>query len=357
MKLRIAQIAPLCESVPPKLYGGTERVVANLTDELVRMGHDVTLFASGDSVTTAKLVGTGSRALRLDPDCWDEIAPHVLQLEQVMQRADEFDVLHFHLGYLHFPLVRRSAVPHVTTQHGRLDVPRMKRLFTEYADLPLVSISDSQASALPFVDWRGTVYHGLPLDLHRPSYQPGDYFAFLGRFSPEKRPDRAIAIAKALGVPLRMAAKVDKADAAYYRDQIKPLLDDPLIEFVGEIDEEKKAAFLGGARALLFPIDWPEPFGLVMIEAMACGTPVVAFGCGSVPELIDDGVTGYVVSDLNGAIAAAAKAHTLDRRLCRAAFERRFSAARMARDYLAVYADVMNSRRTDIERRAREAAA
>lgn len=357
MTLRIAQIAPLYESVPPRLYGGTERVVSNLTEELVKMGHDVTLFASGDSVTNAKLVGTEQQALRLDPECRDEIGPHILQLEQVMQRAEEFDVLHFHLGYLHFPLVRRLAVPHVTTQHGRLDLPRTKSLFAEYGDLPLVSISDSQASTLPFLDWRSTVYHGLPIDRHRPSYRPGDYFAFLGRISSEKRPDRAIAIAKALGVPLRIAAKVDKADAAYYRDQIEPLLDDPLIEYVGEIDEAQKADFLGGARALLFPIDWPEPFGLVMIEAMACGTPVVAFGCGSVPELIDDGVTGYIVSDLDAAIDAAARAHTLDRRVCRATFERRFSSARMARDYLAVYADVMANQRTDSERRAREAAA
>jgi glycosyltransferase involved in cell wall biosynthesis len=355
--MRIAQIAPLYESVPPKLYGGTERVVAYLTEALVRMGHDVTLFASGDSVTSAKLVATGERALRLDTDCWDEIAPHVLQLERALQRSDEFDVLHFHLAYLHFPLARRLRVPHVTTQHGRLDLPRMQPMFTEYRDLPFASISDSQASTLPHANWRGTVYHGLPLDLHRPHYRPGEYFAFLGRISAEKRPDRAIAIAKALGVPLKIAAKIDKHDAAYFEQHIKPLLDDPLIEFVGEIGDRQKNEFLGRARALLFPIDWPEPFGVVLIEAMACGTPVVAFGCGSVPEVIDDGLTGFVVNDLDAAIAAAAEVGKLDRRVCRATFERRFSASRMARGYLSIYADLIDRSRGGLPRRAREAAA
>jgi glycosyltransferase involved in cell wall biosynthesis len=355
--MRIAQIAPLYESVPPRLYGGTERVVAYLTRELVRMGHDVTLFASGDSVTDANLVGIGEQALRLDPDCWDEIAPHVLQLERVLQSAADFDIVHFHLPYLHFPLARRLTVPHVTTQHGRLDLPRMQPMFDEYRDLPFVSISDSQATVLPNANWCGTVYHGLPVDLHRWYQEPGDYFAFLGRISREKRPDRAIAIAKALGVPLKIAAKVDKADAKYYREEIEPLFDDPLVEYIGEIDESRKNAFLGGARALLFPIDWPEPFGLVVIEAMACGTPVIAFGCGSVPELIDDGVTGYVVSDLDSAIEAAANVGKLDRRLCRAAFEHRFSSCRMARDYLAVFQDVIDRQRGKIRRRAREVAA
>jgi glycosyltransferase involved in cell wall biosynthesis len=355
--MRIAQIAPLYESVPPRLYGGTERVVAYLTQELVRMGHEVTLFASGDSITSATLVAVVEHSLRLDPNCWDEMAPHVLQLERVMQMAGGFDVIHFNLPYVHFPIARRLPVPHVTTQHGRLDLPRMRPMFDEYDDLPFVAISDAQASVLPKANWFGTVHHGLPLDLHRFHPAPGDYFAFLGRISREKRPDRAIAIARALGVPLRIAAKIDKADMVYYRDEIAPLFDDPLIEFVGEIGERQKNQFLGGARALLFPIDWPEPFGLVMVEAMSCGTPVIAFGCGSVPELVDDGVTGFVVDDLDSAIRAAAEVGRLDRRLCRATFERRFSATRMARDYLAVYEDVVESRRGRIRRRAREAAA
>ncbi len=355
--MRIAQIAPLFESVPPKLYGGTERVVANLTHELVRMGHDVTLFASGDSKTDARLIGIGERALRLDPDCWDEVAPQVLQLESVLQQAADFDILHFHLPYLHFPLARRLTVPHVTTQHGRLDLPRMQPMFAEYRDLPFVSISQSQASALPNANWCGTVHHGLPRDLFRYCPTPGDYFAFLGRISREKRPDRAIAIAKALNVPLKIAAKIDKADERYYREEIAPLLDHPLIEFIGEIDECRKNEFLGRARALLFPIDWPEPFGLVVIEAMACGTPVVAFGCGSVPELIDDGVTGYIVNDLEQAIAAAAGIGKIERRVCRATFERRFSSTRMARDYTSVYVDVIDRERRRSKRTTREAAA
>jgi len=355
--VRIAQVAPLYESVPPKFYGGTERVVHYLTEELVRAGHNVTLFASGDSVTSAELDAAWPRALRLDPECRDYQAPHVLQLERIAQRAHEFDVIHFHGDCSHFPLSRRLGTPHVTTLHGRLDAPQLEALYDEFDDLPMVSISNAQRRPLPQVAWCGTVYHGLPLSLHSPSFSGpngrGTYFAFLGRISPEKRVDRAIEIAKRLGVKLKIAAKIDCADAEYYRNEIAPLLDHPLIEFVGEIGEAQKSEFLGGARALLFPIDWPEPFGLVMIEAMACGTPVVAMGCGSVPEIIDQGVTGYYVNDLDAAVKAAERAMGLDRRLCRATFERRFSAPRMASDYLAVYVRVIDRARRRGPSRAR----
>jgi glycosyltransferase involved in cell wall biosynthesis len=345
--MRIAQVAPLYESVPPKLYGGTERVVAYLTQELVAMGHDVTLFASGDSITGARLVPIRARALRLDPLWADDLGPHMLQLERVLQQEPDFDVIHFHLDCLHFLVCRRLSVPCVTTLHGRLDQPHMAPIYAEYRDVPVCAISSAQRSTLPDVNWCATVHHGLPSELHRPSVAGGDYFAFLGRISPEKGVDRAIEIAKRLGVRLKIAAKVDRKDAAYHRDHIAPLLDHPLIEFIGEISEHQKAAFLGGARALLFPIDWPEPFGLVMIEAMACGTPVIAFDRGSVPELIDHGVTGFLVRDVEQAVQAAARVGELDRRLCRATFERRFTAARMAREYLAAYTQLIGRRRGD----------
>lgn len=357
--MRIAQVAPLYESVPPRLYGGTERVIAHLTSELVALGHDVTLFASGDSNTDAKLVRVCERALWLDERPGDETALHILLLERLMQQAGEFDLIHFHLNCLQFLIARRLATPHVSTLHGRLDLPDMQPLYAEFSDVPLCSISRSQRSALPNATWYGTVHHGLPLDLYEPRLRGGDYFAFLGRLSRDKRVDRAIAIAKRLQIPLRIAAKIDPAEERYFHEEIVPLLDDPLVDYVGEIDESQKGAFLGGARALLFPIDWPEPFGLVVIEALACATPVVAFGCGAVPELIDDGVTGYVVHDLEQAVAAAARVHLLDRRACRAVFERRFSSARMAEGYLGVYAEAIERAHQRGRRalRAREAAA
>jgi glycosyltransferase involved in cell wall biosynthesis len=341
--MRIAQVAPLIESVPPQLYGGTERVVAILTDELVRRGHDVTLFASGDSRTAARLVPAWPRALRLGGPCLDPLAPHLLMLEQVARRADDFDVLHFHISQFHFPLVRRLPVAHLTTLHGRLDLPELQPLFAEFSDMPVVSISDAQRRPLPDAGWIGTVHHGLPLDLLDYNPNPGSYLAFLGRIAPEKRVDRAIAIATACGQPLRIAAKVDPADRQYFERDIRPLLDHPLIECIGEISEERKSDFLGGASALLFPIDWPEPFGLVMIEAMACGVPVVAYRGGSVAEVIDHGVTGFVVDTLRQAIEATRAVGRLSRRQCRSVFERRFSATRMAVDYEGLYEGLVAS--------------
>jgi len=335
-RLRIAQVAPLSESVPPKLYGGTERIVATLTDELLRQGHEVTLFASGDSETRARLVSPCPQALRLSGTT-DELSMHLLMAEMVAQQADEFDVLHFHIAPLHFSLARRLACPHLTTLHGRLDLPHLAPLFAEFSDLPLVSISDAQRGPLPSQNWLATVYHGLGDDELPFRAVPSSYLAFLGRISPEKRVDRAIAIAKACGMPLKIAAKVDPVDEPYFTQEIEPLLAHPLIEFVDEIGDAQKGAFLGQARALLFPIDWPEPFGLVMIEALACGTPVVAFRGGSVAEVIDDGVTGFIVDNLDDAIAATNRVGTLDRRMCRRQFLDRFTAARMTNDYVKVY--------------------
>jgi glycosyltransferase involved in cell wall biosynthesis len=341
--VRIAQVSPLFESVPPKLYGGTERVVSFLTEALVGLGHDVTLFASGDSTTSANLVACAPRALRLDAGCVDQLAHHVRMVEEVFRRATAFDVIHFHIDYIHFPLARRHHVPQLTTQHGRLDIPDLVPLYRTFAEAPLVSISDAQRAPLPFANWQGTVYHGLPPDLFRFHPGPGKYLAFLGRISPEKRVDRAIEIAKRIGMPLKIAAKLDKKDFEYYQAEIKPLLDHPLIEFVGEINEQAKDQFLGEAAAVLFPVDWPEPFGLVMIEAMACGTPVVAFRCGSIPEVMRDGVSGFVVDDMESAVAATRRAVTLSRARCRAYFEQRFLARRMAQDYLQIYEGLLEA--------------
>jgi glycosyltransferase involved in cell wall biosynthesis len=346
--MRVAQVAPLYESVPPQLYGGTERVVSYLTEELILQGHEVTLFAAGDSRTRAELVGVAPRSLRLDATCKDYLAPHVLMLEQVIARSHAFDVVHFHVDYLGFPFARRLLCPSVTTLHGRLDPPHLVPLVEEYAEMPLVSISNAQRAPLASASWSKTVYHGLPSDLLKPRYEPGEYFAFIGRISPEKRVDRAIEVAKALGVPLKIAAKVDAADQKYYEAEIKPLLDHPLIEYIGEIGEEQKSEFLGKARALLFLIDWPEPFGLAMIEAMACGAPVVAFRGGSVPEVVDPGVTGYIVDDMDAAVEAARSIHTLDRQRVRATFERRFSARRMAQQYVELYHTLLDRRVSDI---------
>ncbi len=340
--MRIAQVAPLYESVPPKLYGGTERVVSYLTDALVDLGHDVTLFAAGDSITRAQLLPGAPHALRLDPDAVDALAPHLVMLERVYQALDTFDVVHFHLDYLHFPLSRRYQFARLTTLHGRLDIPELQGLYDCYRDEPVVSISDNQRRPLPQAHWRGTVYHGLPRELLRPASgaggdAAGGYLAFLGRISPEKRVDRAIEIAQRTNVPLKIAAKVDRVDREYFDERIAPLLRSPLVEYIGEIAEDEKSAFLSGARALLFPIDWEEPFGLVMIEALACGTPVVAFRRGSVPEIVEDGVTGFLVDSVDAAVDAVGRLDALSRATCRQVFEQRFTAERMARDYVAAY--------------------
>ncbi len=345
--MRIAQIAPLYESVPPRYYGGTERVVAYLTKELVRRGHDVTLFASADSRTSARLVGACSGALRLLPGAVDSLAWHMLMLEQVCKAADAFDILHFHIDYLHFPLSRRLGWPHVTTLHGRLDIPDLQGVYDEFHEMPVISISDAQRRPLPQANWLATIHHGLPADLFTVRETPGEYLAFLGRISPEKRVDRAIEIAQRVGLPLRIAAKIDRADRAYFEAHIKPLFDLPFVEYLGEIGERQKDAFLGQARALLFPIDWAEPFGLVMIEALACGTPVIAWRAGSVEEVIVDGVTGFVVENMEDAVAAAARVDTISRRACRRHFETAFTAERMADGYLEAYQAIVGE--SDIE--------
>ena len=342
--MRIAQVSPLYESVPPRLYGGTERVVAFLTEELVKQGHDVTLYASGDSITSARLVACAPRSLRLDETCIDPLARHFVMLERVFTDAPRYDIIHFHIDYLHFPLSRRAHACHITTVHGRLDIPDLAPLYQQYCDMPVVSISNSQRRPLTHANWTGTVYHGLEESLFKLQDRPGDYVAFLGRVSHEKRPDRAIEIAKSAGVKLKIAAKIDKVDRAYFESRIRPVLDDPLIEFVGEIGDSKKQDFLGNAQALLFPIDWPEPFGLVMIEAMACGTPVIAYPCGSVPEVVEDGISGFIVRDIDQAVRAVERVASLDRRRCRQEFEKRFTAQRMASDYLRIYQGMLSQK-------------
>lgn len=335
--MRIAQVAPLAESVPPKYYGGTERVVSYLTEELVRRGHDVTLFASGDSVTSGRLVSVREHSCRLHDRCLDGVPSEVLMLEQVLQRASEFDVVHFHVGYLHFPAARRERFAHLTTLHGRLDTADLAELFREFSDVPVVSISDAQRGPLPSAMWQATVHHGLPADLYSFCDRPGEHLAFLGRISPEKRVDLAIEVARRAGMLIRIAAKVDASDRDYFEGVVRPLLRGPGVEFLGEVSEAEKSALLADARALLFTIDWPEPFGIVMIEALACGTPVIAFRRGSVPEVIDDGRTGFIVDSLDEAVDAVARVGELRRARCRREFERRFSAERMAGDYLDVY--------------------
>jgi glycosyltransferase involved in cell wall biosynthesis len=338
--LKIAQVAPLYESVPPKFYGGTERIVSYLTEELVAQGHDVTLFASGDSRTTATLVPCARQALRLDPRVRDPLPYHIMMLEHVRQRAADFDVIHFNVDLFHFPVVRDFADSTVTTLHGRLDLPDLYPFYETFPEIPLISISDNQRHPMPAVNWVGMVHHGLPPQLlpFQPHPDDGGYLAFLGRISPEKRPDRAIEIALRAGRHLKIAAKIDKVDEAYWREVIEPLVGtSPLVEFVGEIDEARKADFLRNAQALLFPIDWPEPFGLVMIEAMSTGTPVIAFRCGSVPEVIEDGVSGFVVDTVEEAVAAVKRLPSLSRWGVRSSFESRFTVGRMARDYVEIY--------------------
>jgi glycosyltransferase involved in cell wall biosynthesis len=339
--MRIAQIAPLIESVPPRAYGGTERVVAWLTDELVRRGHDVTLFASADSQTSARLVAPYERAVRFDPMRPDPGALHAIALTMAFERAAEFDVVHCHVDWAAFPFSRLVRVPTLHTLHGRLDLPHIARVLSFFRDMPLVSISDSQRTAVAALElnWRGTVYHGLPVD--RVPFDPrggrGGYLAFFGRISPEKRPDLAIAAARRAGLPLRIAAKVDAADRAYFETEIRPLLEDPLVEFIGELDESAKWHFLGEALCLLFPIDWPEPFGLAMIEALACGTPVIARPCGSVPEVLRDGVTGYTADTVEEMADAIKRLDLVDRAGCRGHVERHFSVERMTDDYERLY--------------------
>jgi len=342
--MRIAQVAPLWESVPPKLYGGTERVVSYLTEELTRLGHDITLFASGDSITAAKLEATCPQALRLNEGIFNRDAPVTLLMERAFGSAQHFDIIHSHVDFPAFPLARRSQTPVVSTIHGRLDLPELVPVYLEFLDQPMVSISDAQRQPLPWANWADTVYHGLPRDLYKFHPKSNGYLAFLGRIASEKCPDQAIRIAKQVGMPLRIAAKVDPADRNYFHTEIEPLLDHPLIEFVGEISDAEKDEFLGGAYAMLAPYDWPEPFGLVLIEALACGTPVLAYRRGSIPEIIDDGVTGFVCETIDELTAAVEKVGTLDRSRCRQVFDQRFTVERMATDYLALYEKIIHAK-------------
>jgi glycosyltransferase involved in cell wall biosynthesis len=347
--MRIAHVAPLYESVPPQLYGGTERIISYLTEGLVELGHDVTLFASGDTTTSAKLVACREKALRLDPNpLKSEIAAHLSMLEEVRKRADDFDVIHFHLShFLHFPFFDDIAAKTVTTPHGRLDYADLEQAYARFSPFPMISISYSQRSALPGANWLGTIHHGLPADLYRPELRTRreePHLAFLGRLSRDKRPDRAIEIARHTGLKISLAAKIGDDDRAYFHDRIQPLLDGDRIAYVGEIDESRKNDFLGDAAGLLFPIDWPEPFGLAVIEAMACGTPVLAWNCGAMAEIIDDGLTGFVVDTLEDAVARVPDLLRLDRRAVRAVFERRFSSERMVLDYVAAYSRLVGER-------------
>lgn len=342
--MRIAQVAPLYESVPPRYYGGTERVVSWLTEALVTRGHEVTLFASGDSVTNARLIAPTKKALRLDPNCVDPLAHHVLMVEEVFTRAEDFDLIHFHTDYLHFSRSRQERTPCLTTLHGRLDIPDLVPLYKKFRTIPLVSISTAQRQPLPWVNWVGTVHHGMPAD-SLPFYQAqGKYLAFLGRVSPEKGLDRAIEIAIRSGTHLKVAAKIDRADQDYFEARIKPLLNHPLIEFIGEIGSSEKAEFLGNAAALLFPIEWPEPFGLVMIESMACGTPVIAYPFGSVPEIVAEGVCGFLVRNIDQAVHAVTRLPDIDREACRKHFELNFCDTRMMTDYLSIYQQLVHSK-------------
>jgi glycosyltransferase involved in cell wall biosynthesis len=340
--MKIAQVSPLYESVPPKLYGGTERVVYNLTEELIARGHEVTLFASGDSSTNAKLIPACKSALRLDEDCIDPYIYHFNMMEIVEKQARNFDIIHSHIDYLYFPIMRRSNNIYLTTLHGRLDIPELGPLFREFNEIPLVSISDSQRIPVADSNWKGTVYHGLPLDLYQFNRKGGNYLVFVGRVSPEKRVDRAIEIAKDAGIQIRIAAKVDKADKDYFESKISPMLDHPLVDFIGEVGEKEKEELLGNALGLVYPIDWPEPFGLAMIEAMACGTPVIAYNSGSVPEIIDEGITGFIVNSHEEAVEAVKKLAGIDRKRCRLLFEKKFSVERMADDYLLIYESMIN---------------
>ena len=346
--MKIAQIAPLYEAVPPKLYGGTERVVHFLTEELVQLEHDVTLFASGDSKTSAELRAIVPEALRLK-DCEDSLAPHILQIDEVMDRANEFDVIHFHTDYLNFPFTKSLEVPHVTTLHGNLGIPELQPLYNRYRHQPVISISNSQRKPLPQANWVGNVYHGIPSNLFKPGKGKDGYLAFLGRVSPEKGLENAIAIATTAGVPIKVAAKIDKADEEYYEENIRELFEHPLVEFIGEINEKQKEKFLGNALALIFPINWEEPFGMVLIEAMACGTPVIAFNRGSVQEIIEDGQNGFIVSTNKRAVKALDQLHKIDRKVVRHLFEERFTSRKMAMDYINIYEMLGGKKRPKIK--------
>lgn len=348
--MRIAQVAPLIESVPPKHYGGTERIVSYLTEELVRAGHDVTLFGSGDSVTRARLIPACRESLRLNKHCVDHLAHHLVMIDQVLEHAHDFDVIHFHTDYLHFPVSRYISVPHITTLHGRLDIPDLIPVYDRFRDIPVISISNAQRKPLPWANWAGTIYHGLPPELFRFQPNPGTYLAFLGRISPEKRADRAIEIAKRAGMPLKIAAKVDRVDKRYFKRVVEPLLDASHVEWVGEINDREKDDFLGNAYALLFPIDWPEPFGLVMIEAIACGTPVIAYDGGAVPEVIKNGETGFIAKNLEDAAEAVHRISEISRAHCRKIFEKRFTVTRMARDYVRIYRRTIDRRMRHLDR-------
>ncbi|VAX02859.1 Glycosyltransferase [hydrothermal vent metagenome] len=344
--MKIAQVSPLIESVPPRQYGGIERIVSYLTEELVAQGHDVTLFASGDSVTSARLIAPCKHALRLDA-CQESPAHHLVMFEELYRRAADFDIIHFHTGYQHFPLGRRLTTPHITTQHGRLDIAELEGLNREFHEIPVVSISDSQREPLPYANWQGTVYNGLPLDLYQYRAKAEDYLAFLGRASPEKGIDEAINIARQAGRKLKIAAKVDLVDKHYFAKTIQPLLKQPGVEFIGEINDAQKQDFLGNASALLFPISWPEPFGLVMTEAMACGTPVIAYNRGAVPEVIEHGVSGFIVNTQQEAIHAVGQLNTIDRQQCRQVFEQHFSSQRMTQNYLRLYEQQIRQHQKD----------
>jgi glycosyltransferase involved in cell wall biosynthesis len=342
--MKIAQVAPLVESVPPVLYGGTERVVSYLTEELVRLGHDVTLYASGDSQTSARLKPICKRALRLDDRCQSPLAHHTVMLQEVFRESKQYDIIHFHTDYLHFPLARFSQVPHVTTLHGRLDLPDLKPLYREFSEMPVISISDSQRKPLPGANWRATIYNGIPEDLLKFHPEPGNYLAFIGRISPEKGIEDAIEIAIRFDMEIRIAAKIDPLDNSYFNEKIKPLLSHHLVNFIGEVGDKEKNSFLGNAYALLFPIKWPEPFGLVMIESMACGTPVIAYHCGAVPEVMRNEVTGFIVENIAGAVNAAHRISTINRSSCRKVFDECFSAGRMTRGYLNAYKERIDSK-------------
>ena len=345
--MRIAQVAPLYESVPPHTYGGTERVVSYITEELVSLGHDVTLFASGDSVTNARLVAILDTSLRLSGADTNSLVPHFLQLERIVQMRDQFDIVHFHIDYLHYPLSRHLRLSQLTTLHGRLDIPDLVPLYDEFDEMPVVSISDSQREPLPHAHWIATVHHGLPVDLYHLDEAPNRYLAFLGRVSPEKGLPEAIEIAERAGMPLRVAAKIDKADREYFDVSVAPLLERSHVEYIGEIGEREKQAFLGGAAALLSPVNWPEPFGLVLIEALACGTPVIAFARGSIPEIITDQQTGFIVRNVDEAVEAVARLDGISRQECRRGFEARFTSTRMAEDYLDLYRRMCHADKTE----------
>ena len=345
--MKIAQIAPLYESVPPQLYGGTERVVAYLTDELVNLGHDVTLFASGDSVTKARLVSISPQALRLHNHV-DPLAYHILQLQEVFERVNEFDILHFHTDYLHFPFSHSHNLTTITTLHGRVDIDDLKPIYKKFVDMPVVSISDAQREPLPVANWIGTVYHGLPVNLYKKGKGDGGYVTFIGRISPEKRADRAIEIARQAGMKIIIAAKIDRADQVYFEKEIKHLFELPHVEYLGEVGEKDKAELLAGSVAMLFPIDWREPFGLVTIESLACGTPVIAYNHGSVSEIITHGKTGYVVQDIGQAVEALKQINQISRDECRASFENRFTATIMAKNYLRLYERLISANKREL---------